>query len=184
MGDVAAPGADSSVPAEPATTAPAAGTSPDGYQVNITSAFGPPGVVRRGARQRVHVGHVRPRRGYGLFGSAGQGKAARETTGGASVKMGLGPFSGELDVMDNGITANGNMSIPLNPGVNRVESTAYTLNRDMTITETRTEGVSFGVQQGLASTQPVTIAIPNSAFDTVANWLGFGPQSAGRQGGW
>jgi hypothetical protein len=50
------------------------------------------------------------------------------------------------------------------------------------VTTTRTEGMSYGLQVGLPPR--VTIAIPNSAFETVANWFGFGPQSAGRQGGW
>jgi hypothetical protein len=75
-------------------------------------------------------------------------------------------------------------SIPLNPGVNQVESASVKLNPDFSVTTTQTEGVSFGIQQGLASTQTVTIAIPNSAFETVANWLGFRPQSANRSGGW
>ena len=44
--------------------------------------------------------------------------------------------------------------------------------------------MSFGVQVGLATTQTVTIAIPNSAFETVANWLGHVRPRAAETYGW
>ena len=65
--------------------------------------------------------------------------------------------------------------MPVNPGLNQtVASYTGKINPDFSVTAYQTEGMSFGAQYGLATTQTVTIAIPNSAFETVANWLGLG----------
>jgi len=47
---------------------------------------------------------------------------------------------------------------------------------DFSVSAYKTEGMSFGAQYGLATTQTVTIAIPNSAFEAVADWLGMGSE--------
>ena len=89
----------------------------------MTAAAGPFGATLAFARDSQNTSITfGPAEGFGLFGSVGQGKAATETTGGASVKLGIGPGSGELTAQTTGITAKGNLSIPLNPGVNQVES--------------------------------------------------------------
>ncbi len=189
MGDLAIPGTESYTAPEtaPTTTTPAA-SEPDGIKADVTAAVGPFGATLGFARDSQNTSFTfGPAEGYGVFGSIGQGRAATETTGGASVKLGIGPGSGELTALTTGITAKGNLSIPLNPGVNQVESAAITWNRDGSFTTTRTEGVSFGMQVGAASTQFVTISVPNSTLDWVGNtiggWFGLGPpQPTG--GGW
>ncbi|MDA0163467.1 hypothetical protein OM076_24550 [Solirubrobacter ginsenosidimutans] len=184
MGDVASPGAESTVPAaQPEATTPA--SEPDGFTTSLTATLGLGATVGFAHDSQYTSITLGTAEGTGFFGSAGQGKAAQQTTPGASVKGGLGFVSGELRVDQTGITGKANLNMPINPGINQtVDSYSAKLNPDFTVTTARTEGMSYGMQVGLATTQTVTIAIPNSAFETVANWLGLGPQSANRSGGW
>ena len=187
MGDVASPGAESTVPAaQPEATTPAAPASvPDGFTTSLTATLGLGATVGFAHDSQYTSITLGTAEGTGFFGSAGQGKAAQQTTPGASVKGGLGFVSGEVSVDQTGITGKANLNMPINPGINQtVDSYSAKLNPDFTVTTARTEGMSYGLQLGLATTQTVTIAIPNSAFETVANWLGMGPQSANRSGGW
>jgi hypothetical protein len=187
MGDVASPGAESTVPAaQPEATTPAAPASqPDGFTTSLTASLGLGATVGFAHDSEYTSITLGTAEGTGFFGSAGQGSAARQTTPGASLKGGIGLASGELTVDQTGITGKGNLNMPVNPGINQtVESYSMKLNPDFSVTTARTEGMSYGLQLGLATTQTVTIAIPNSAFETVANWLGMGPQSANRSGGW
>jgi hypothetical protein len=184
MGDVGMPGSDTTTPAAQPTTPEVRSVDPDGFQANVTATWGLGATVGFAHDSEYTSITLGPAEGTGLFGSVGQGQAARQTTPGASIKGGLGPISGEFGVDQTGITGKANLNIPLNPGVNQVNSYTGKLNPDFTVTTSHTEAVSYGVQQGLASTQTITIAIPNSAFETVANWFGMGPQSANRSGGW
>ena len=188
MGDLAIPATESSTAPETTAPAPIADTQPDGIKADVTAAAGPFGATLGFALDSQNTSITfGPAEGFGLFGSIGQGRAAPETTGGASVKLGIGPGSGELTALTTGITAKGNLSIPLNPGVNQVESAAITWNRDGTFTTTRTEGVSFGMQVGAASSQFVTLSVPNSTLDwagnSIASMFGMGPPKP-TGGGW
>jgi hypothetical protein len=179
------PGAETGLPAgQPEATTPAT-SQPDGFTTSLTATLGLGATVGFAHDSEYTSLTFGTAEGTGLFGSAGQGKAARQTTPGASVKGGIGFVSGELSVDQTGITGKANLNMPINPGINQtIDSYSAKLNPDFTVTTARTEGMSYGMQVGLATTQTVTIAIPNSAFETVANWIGFGPQSANRGGGW
>jgi hypothetical protein len=157
---------------------------PDGWTASVTATWGLGGTVGVAHDDEYTSITIGPAEGTGFFGSVGEGKAAHQTTPGASVKGGLGFISGELGVDQTGITGKANFNVPVNPGLNQtVASYTGKINPDFSVSAYQTEGMSFGAQYGLASTQTVTIAIPNSAFETVANWLGIG-KSSPNGGGW
>ena len=153
---------------------------PDGWQASVTATWGLGGTVGVAHDDEYTSITIGPAEGTGFFGSAGEGKAAHQSTSGASAKLGLGFVSGELGVDGTGITGKGNLNMPINPGINQtVVSTPGRSTRTSRSRPTRPRRMSFGAQYGLATTQTVTIAIPNSAFETVANWLGLGPHKSG-----
>jgi hypothetical protein len=178
LDDVAQP-----APAQPAPSAPDATRS--GWQASVTATWGLGGTVGVAHDDEYTSITVGPAEGTGFFGSVGQANAAHQTTPGMSVKGGLGFISGELSVDQTAITGKANLNMPVNPGINQtVASYTGKVNQDLSVTGYRTEGMSYGMQVGLATTQTVTIAIPNSAFETVANWLGIGRPSPNTSGGW
>ena len=169
-------------PAQPAPTTPDA--TPTGWQASVTAAWGLGGTVGVAHDDEYTSITIGPAEGTGFFGSVGQANAAHQTTPGASVKGGLGFVSGELSVDQTAITGKANLNMPINPGINQtVASYTGKINPDFSVTGYKTEGMSYGMQVGLATTQTVTIAIPNSAFETVANWLGISAQPE-TGGGW
>ena len=146
---------------------------PDGWQASVTATWGLGGTVGVAHDDEYTSITIGPAEGTGFFGSAGEGKAAHQSTSGTSAKLGLGFVSGELSVDGTGITGKGNLNMPINPGINQtVVSYTGKINPDFSSRATRPRRCRFGMQDGLATTQTVTIAIPNSAFETVANWLG------------
>ena len=177
MGDATGYTLDDVAQPEPAPSAPMAIERPDGWQASVTATLGlgaTVGVAHDDEYTSITLG---PAQGTGFFGSAGEGKAVHQTTAGASIKGGIGLVSLEAGVDGTGITGKANFNMPVNPGLNQtVASYTGKINPDFSMTAYQTEGMSFGAQYGLATTQTVTIAIPNSAFETVANWLGMGSE--------
>jgi hypothetical protein len=187
MGDATGYTLDDVAQPEPATapSAPLPIERPDGWQASVTATWGLGGTVGVAHDDEYTSITIGPAEGTGFFGSAGEGKAAHQSTTGASAKLGIGFVSGEVGVDGTGITGKANFNMPVNPGLNQtVASYTGKINPDFSVSAYQTEGMSFGAQYGLATTQTVTIAIPNSAFETVANWLGLGPEKRGNGGGW
>jgi hypothetical protein len=178
LDDVAQP----ATPAVPSNPLPI--ERPDGWTASVTATWGLGGTVGVAHDDEYTSITIGPAEGTGFFGSAGEGKAAHQSTSGMSAKLGIGLASGELGVDGTGITGKANFNMPVNPGLNQtVASYTGKINPDFSVSAYQTEGMSFGAQYGLATTQTVTIAIPNSAFETVANWSGIGPDKP-QGGGW
>ena len=87
MGDVAMPGAESTVPAGPAPTY----TGDDGWEVSLTGSWGRWDARPRPRRQghRVTFGIAE---GFGLFGSAGEADAPEESSFQSAALGSIGPF--------------------------------------------------------------------------------------------
>ncbi len=180
MGDATGYTLDDVAQPEPAPSAPMPIERPDGWQASVTATWGLGGTVGVAHDDEYTSITIGPAEGTGFFGSAGEGKAAHQSTSGMSAKLGIGFVSGELSVDGTGITGKGNLNMPINPGINQtVISYTGKINPDFSYSMYQTEAMSFGAQYGLATTQTVTIAIPNSAFETVADWLGLGPHKSG-----
>ena len=152
--DLPVPGTANTTPAQPST---------DGFGVSATAAFGLGGTVGF-ARDEDHTAFtVGIAEGYGLFGSAGEEDAPETAVSAQSAVMaGLGPFSGQLEVgTDSGITGTVEVANEVNPAVAQTTQYSANLNHDTGFTTDSTEGMAFGVQEGVAMTHSVTISIPN-----------------------
>ena len=176
MGDVAMPGAESTVPAGPAPTY----TGDDGWEVSLTGSWlggGTVGLARDGKNTAFTIGIAE---GFGLFGSAGEADAPEESSFQSAAQGSIGPFGLSIEAGTQGITGQFDRSVDMNPMISQTFSNSATFDENGFSTD-ESESMSFGITEGAVVTHSVTLSISNETLDTIGNWFGLGPQGAIRQ---
>jgi hypothetical protein len=138
----------------------------------VTGAWGPLGGTFAFARDDKNTSITfGPAEGFGFFGSIGQGAAASETSAQATVQGGLGPAGASVSAGTAGVTGTFSTAVPIQPGLNQTQTYTGTIDSAGNVTTSRTEGMGFGFNVGLVSSQTLSLSVSNETLTAIGNFF-------------